>query len=112
MKKDLARGFVFLIIALFVGLGGIYLFNNVQSKTYAIGEVTAKYRNGDNNSLYHIVIKDETKDNELIDLTLNAGDFNRFNIKDRVRADYSLLREVESISSSTLSADAEPPKDK
>ena len=96
MKKNTAKiiGIICLVLSLLLFF--IFELNYIVSRTYSVGEITSKYKNGDNKQTFHIVVRDETKNDDLVDVVVDEGQYNKFEISQRVFVDYNLLRQAQS----------------
>ena len=104
MKRDALKFLLAICIILFLSVAGFFIFNNIKNNSYVIGDIVGKYRNGDNNQTFHLVINDKKREKS-IDITVEKGQYDKYQITDTVKASYSLLKEVETINYDTVTND-------
>lgn len=107
MKKEILTKMVWIIISIMLIPCAFAMYKTVQEKNYSIGQITAKYRNGDRDKTYHIVVQDETRDNKLMDITVDSGEYDKYEITQRVYISYNWVRQAKTIRLKTLEGECE-----
>lgn len=97
MKKDLIKIMTGLLLVLFIVIGLVITYTSLDYKNYAIGEVTSKYRNGDNNKTYHLVISNEDKNGKLEDFIVEQSTYNKIDLNQRVKLNYDIFKQSKGV---------------
>lgn len=97
MKKEILKKMVWIILSIMLIPCIFAVYKTISEKNYSVGQITAKYRNGDRDKTYHIVVQDETRDNKLMDITVASGEYNEYELTQRIYISYNWVRQAKSI---------------